>query len=317
MLYNERVELILQQVQLQAIVKINDLKDLLNVSVDTVRRDLKTMEQSGLIKCIRGGACLPDSLPSLSNFTGREVLNIKLKREAARKALAYIKPNAIIALNSGTTNTILAQELVFKKDNITVITNNLAAINILIQNPAIKIVSIGGIIDSQEKSTYGTTCEQEFGQYFPDIAFLSINAINYKNGFTDFRMSEIGIIKLLSQRSEKVIAIMDSSKIGKRSKQKVLNLDNVDLLLTDDNISPRIKIAIFLISHLEIWKMAIFYGIKLPFMLLHHEIVLYASKVFSTSIGSFPSNLPISTVLSQTLSLKPTFAPLVNDLPKL
>lgn len=70
MLYNERVELILQQVQLQAIVKINDLKDLLNVSVDTVRRDLKTMEQSGLIKCIRGGACLPDSLPSLSNFTG-------------------------------------------------------------------------------------------------------------------------------------------------------------------------------------------------------------------------------------------------------
>ena len=215
MLYNERVELILQQVQLQAIVKINDLKDLLNVSVDTVRRDLKTMEQSGLIKCIRGGACLPDSLPSLSNFTGREVLNIKLKREAARKALAYIKPNAIIALNSGTTNTILAQELVLKKDNITVITNNLAAINILIQNPAIK--------------------------YFPDIAFLSINAINYKDGFTDFRMSEIGIIKLLSQRSEKVIAIMDSSKIGKRSKQKVLNLDNVDLLLTDDNISPILK----------------------------------------------------------------------------
>ena len=49
MLYNERVELILQQVQLQAIVKINDLKDLLNVSVDTVRRDLKTMGQSGLI----------------------------------------------------------------------------------------------------------------------------------------------------------------------------------------------------------------------------------------------------------------------------
>lgn len=241
MLYNERVELILQQVQLQAIVKINDLKNLLNVSVDTVRRDLKTMEQSGLIKCIRGGACLPDSLPSLSNFTGRKVLNIKLKREAAKKALAYIKPNAIITLNSGTTNTILAQELVFKKDNITVITNNLAAINILIQNPAIKIVSIGGIIDSQEKSTYGTTCEQEFGQYFPDIAFLSINAINYKDGFTDFRMSEIGIIKLLSQRSEKVIAIMDSSKIGKRSKQKVLNLDNVDLLLTDDNISPILK----------------------------------------------------------------------------
>ena len=88
MLYNERVELILQQVQLQAIVKINDLKDLLNVSVDTVRRDLKTMEQSGLIKCIRGGACLPDSLPSLSNFTGREVLNIKIKTRSCTKSIS-------------------------------------------------------------------------------------------------------------------------------------------------------------------------------------------------------------------------------------
>ena len=75
--------------------------------------------------------------------------------------------------------------------------------------------------------------------------------------------------------------------------------------------------AIFLISHLEILKIDIFYGIKLTFMLIHHEIVLYYSKVFSTSIGSFPSNLPISTVLSQTLSLKPTFAPLLYDLPKL
>ena len=56
MLYNERVELILQQVQLQAIVKINDLKDLLNVSVDTVRRDLKTMEQSSQYK-IKARSC--------------------------------------------------------------------------------------------------------------------------------------------------------------------------------------------------------------------------------------------------------------------
>ena len=142
MLYNERAEIIMQQLQLQAIVKINDLKDLLQVSVDTVRRDLKTMEQRGLIKCIRGGACLPDSLASLSNFTGREVINIELKRQAARKAVSRIKPGCIIALNSGTTNTILAQELVFKNDNITVVSNNLAAINILMQNPAIKIISI-------------------------------------------------------------------------------------------------------------------------------------------------------------------------------
>lgn len=125
MLYNERVELILQQAQLLGTVKISDLTELLGVSVDTVRRDLKTMEQNGLIKCIRGGACFPETVSSISNFTGREIIHIDLKREAARKALKYIKQDSIIALNSGTTNTILAQELAFRKEKFTVITNNL------------------------------------------------------------------------------------------------------------------------------------------------------------------------------------------------
>ena len=70
MLYTERVELILQQLQLQATVKITDLTELLQVSVDTVRRDLKSMEQSGLVRCVRGGACLPESLSLVSNFAG-------------------------------------------------------------------------------------------------------------------------------------------------------------------------------------------------------------------------------------------------------
>ena len=59
MLYNERAEVILQQLQLQSTVKVGELSQLLQVSVDTIRRDLKSMEQSGLLKCVRGGACLP------------------------------------------------------------------------------------------------------------------------------------------------------------------------------------------------------------------------------------------------------------------
>lgn len=171
MLYNERAELILQQIQLQSTVKVNELSQLLQVSVDTVRRDLKLMEQNGLIKCVRGGACLPESLASISNFTGREVIHSDLKREAARKALAYIEPESVVALNSGTTNTILAQEMASMNEKFTVVTNNHAAVNILMQNPNIRLIAVGGMIDAQEQSTYGTVCEQEFAQYYPDIAF--------------------------------------------------------------------------------------------------------------------------------------------------
>ena len=206
MLYTERAELILQQLQLQAVVKISDLAELMQVSVDTVRRDLKTMEQNGLVKCVRGGACLPESLVSLSSFSGREIINSDRKREAARKALKYVRPGSVIALNSGTTNTILAQELAARNDSFTVITNNLAAVSILMQNPSIN----------------------------PDTAFLSINAVNYQDGFTDFRFLEMGVIRLLAERAREVIAVMDSSKIGKRSRKKVLSLQQVDRMVTDD-----------------------------------------------------------------------------------
>lgn len=241
MLYNERAELILQQLKLQSTVKVGELSRLLQVSVDTIRRDLKTMEQSGLIKCVRGGACLPESVISFSNFTGREIVHSDWKREAARKAISYIKEGNVIALNSGTTNMVLAQELAALNEKITVVTNNHAAVDILMGNPSIRLISVGGMVDPLERSTYGTVCEQEFSQYYPDIAFLSINAVNYQDGFTDFRFGEIGVIQLLAKNAENVIAVMDSGKLGKCSKRKVLSLDQVDILLMDDNISEDVR----------------------------------------------------------------------------
>ncbi len=241
MLYNERVEIIMQQLQLQATVKIGDLTQLLGVSVDTVRRDLRNMEQKGMIQCVRGGACLPGSLSTFANFKGREIVHSDLKREAARKALRYVESGSVIALNSGTTNTILAQELVQRSDPFTVVTNNLAAIPILMQNMNIELIAVGGMVDVMEQSTYGTVCEQEFARYYPDVAFLSINAVNYEDGFTDFRFQEMGVIQLLAERAQKVLAVMDSSKLGKRSKKKILKLDQVDCLVMDNQIPVKLK----------------------------------------------------------------------------
>lgn len=241
MLYTERAELIMQQLQLQSTVKVGELSRLLHVSVDTIRRDLKTMEQQGLIKYIHGGACLPESAVPFLNFTGREIVNSERKREASRKALAYIKEGDLIALNSGTTNTILSQELVNLNKRITVVTNNYAAINILLQSENIHLIAVGGEIDSLERSAYGTVCEKEFSQYFPDIAFLSINAVNYSDGFTDFRFHEFGVIQLLARTAKRVIAVMDSGKLGKCSKKKVLSRNQVERVIMDGSISEEIR----------------------------------------------------------------------------
>lgn len=241
MLFNDRATIILQQIQLNSSVKISELVDILNVSVDTVRRDLKIMEQKGLIKYVRGGACLPETVAAIENFSGREVININLKRESALKAVGYIKKGSVIALNSGTTNTIIAQEIVKRFDDITVITNNIAVINVLMQKPSINIISTGGNVDSMEKSFYGFPCEETLNNYFPDICFLSINAFNYNDGYTDFRINEEGPMKIMFKNSKKVIAVMDSTKIGKRSKFKVFDCNDIEKLIIDNNISDNVK----------------------------------------------------------------------------
>lgn len=241
MLYTERVEFILQQLQLGANVKVSELAELMHVSLDTVRRDLKNMEQSGLVKYVRGGACLPETIAAISHFSGREVINITLKRQAAVKALQYICPGMVIALNSGTTNTVFAQEIVKRFSDLTIVTNNLAAATVLMQNPSNHTILVGGDLDAMERSTFGHTCEEEFSRYTPDCAFLSINAVDDVMGYSDFRFAEIGVIQTLANRAGKVIAVMDSSKLGRQSKKQIFPLNCVDILVMDDAVPDKVK----------------------------------------------------------------------------
>lgn len=234
MLYMEREAFILQQLQLCANVKASELAGLMGVSLDTVRRDLKALERAGQVRCVRGGACLPESIAALAHFGGREVINLPQKRRAAVKALRHIQPGALISLNSGTTNTVLAQEIVRRFSNLTVVTNNLAAAEVLMQSQTIHTIVAGGSLDVNERSTYGHACETELARYAPDCAFLSINAVDKCAGYTDFRYYEIGVIQTLVRHAGKSVAVMDASKLGRRSKKQALPRDGVDILVMDD-----------------------------------------------------------------------------------
>lgn len=234
MLYTERKNEILRQLELKSVVKLSELVNDFDVSMDTLRRDLKAMEKEGLLCCIRGGACLPEKIQRFSNFTGREVINIELKREAAKKAVQYINENDVIFLNSGTTNTVLAQEIAESVSGCTVVTNNIAVVNVLMMNPKIDVIVLGGKLDTLEKSTYGSVCENELSKYYFDTAFLSINSVNGEMGYTDFRFNEIPLMQAAVKCSKTVIAVMDSSKFGRVAKKKIFDLEATDYLVTDN-----------------------------------------------------------------------------------
>lgn len=236
MLYEERVSYILKKLDQDNLVKTNDLVNEMNVSVDTIRRDLKKLEEEGKLTCIRGGACSSEEALQYSPFFGRQIVNEDLKREAAKKAISLIHSGNIIALNAGTTNSILAEELVKLNKQITVVTNNLSALSILTGSEFIQLVVPGGIVDKEELALCGCNCVEEISSYSFDLSFLAINAIHPLHGYSDFRFQEMNIIKAMIKHSRQSVAIMDSHKFGKLSKKIFLAPKAIDSLITDSHL---------------------------------------------------------------------------------
>lgn len=240
MIYEERASYILKKLEQDNLVKTNDLVIEMGVSIDTIRRDLKKMEEEGKLTCIRGGACSSEEALQCSPFFGRQIVNEELKREAAQKAVSFIHTNNVIALNAGTTNSILAEEIVKLKKQITVVTNNLSAISILTTSPYVQIVVPGGTVDNEELALCGYNCVEEISSYSFDVSFLAINALHPLQGFSDFRFQEIDIIKAMVKHSKQSIALMDSQKFGKLSKKIFLAPTDIDLLITDNQADTAI-----------------------------------------------------------------------------
>lgn len=241
MLYEERVNYILKKLEHTSLVKTNDLVNEMGVSIDTIRRDLKKLEEEGKLTCIRGGACSSEEELQYSPFFGRQIINEDLKREVAKKATSLIHSGNIIALNAGTTNSILAEELVKLKKQITVVTNNLSALSILTGSEYIQIVVPSGIVDKEELALYGCNCVEEISSYSFDLSFLAINAVHPIYGFSDFRFQEMDIIKTMIKHSKRSVALMDSQKFGKISKKLFLSPREISLLITNNQIDYSLK----------------------------------------------------------------------------
>lgn len=244
MLFEERADYILKKLEQCSLVKTNDLVNEMSVSIDTIRRDLHKLEKDGKLTCIRGGACASEEDLQYSHFFGRQIVNEDLKRDAAKKALSLIHSENIIALNAGTTNSILAEELLNLHKHITVVTNNLSVVSTLTASDSIDLIVPGGFVDKQELSIGGLGCIEELSSYSFDLCFLSINAFHPSYGFSDFRFQEISIMKAMAAHSKKTAAIMDTHKFNKLSKKIFMIPTDIDLLITDSTLDAQTKAQI-------------------------------------------------------------------------
>lgn len=242
MLAEQRYKMILQLMQPDGSIKASELKEALEVSSETVRRDLENMEGQGLLRRTHGGAVFAQQKelvpPQYTPFGQREQENLESKMQIALLASNYIKEGQSVALDSGTTAFELARVIKRRFARLTVVTNSLAIANELADMQGITLILTGGVYKPDEAAFTSDMATLLFAKLRIDTFFLTTCGISAEWGVTYQRMDEIIVQEKMMEASEKTICIADSSKLGVNSLVKMCDISSISILITDAKAHP-------------------------------------------------------------------------------
>lgn len=239
-LASERHREILEELRRNKSVKVSQLVERFNVSIETIRRDLEYLEKEGLLKRVHGGAVLDEVNSRELSYLDRETKNIDEKREIAERAIRFVTEGQSIALDVSTTNTEFAKALKNHFNRLTIITNSLPITLELAEKPHFTVILIGGVLRNEELCTVGDMAAQFLSQFRIDTFFMSMSGISLSEGLTDYGIGEVQIKKKMMEISQRKIVLADSSKFDVVSLLKVCDFEQIDHIITDSKVNEKI-----------------------------------------------------------------------------
>lgn len=238
MLKKERQAFILHKVNLHNRVLSSDLCQGINVSEDTIRRDLQELSEVGKLVKVHGGAL---SKSFSSSLNSPAVYAIESKKRIAQKAASLIKDGMFILTTGGTTIVEMAKAL---PENLsaTFITGSLQAALEYTHHPNIEIIFVGDKISKSSQITVGGEAISKIRQIKADICFLGINALDVHEGVTDNDWEVVQLKKAMIESSSRVVSLAISEKLNTSQKIKVCDITEIDVLITElDTSDPSLK----------------------------------------------------------------------------
>ena len=229
MLKKERQEFILREINLHNKVLTSDLCEAINVSEDTIRRDLSELAETGDIIKVHGGAL---SKSFHVSFQTNGVYSHDNKKLIAQKAVTLIRDGMFVLTTGGTTIIELAKALP-QHLRATFFTGSLPAAMEYIQHPSIEVIFIGDKISKNSKITVGGDAITKIKQISADICFLGVNAIDAEAGLTDNDWEVVQVKRAMMQSAKKVVALTIAEKINSLQKIKIAGIEELDAMITD------------------------------------------------------------------------------------
>lgn len=232
MLKEERHDFILNEVKIRNRVLLTDLATKLSISEDTVRRDLKYLDEQGKIKKVHGGA-ISNSF-HLYTYKEQEIYAHENKSIIAHKSHALLKEDQIILISGGTTNLEFAR-LFPKQLKVTIFTPSLPVAMQLLEHPDVQTIFIGGRLSHEAQIALGGEPIQTISQVRADLCFLGTGQLDPVHGLSEFDWEVVQLKKAMILASKKVVSLTISEKINSTQVYKVCDTQSIHTLITELN----------------------------------------------------------------------------------
>lgn len=231
MVSNFRQKEILELARKEGKVTVDGLAGLYDVTVQTIRRDLSDLADSGRLERVHGGAVVPSGVVNIL-YEERRRLNEAGKKAIGVKCAQAIPHGASVFMNIGTTTEAVARELL-DHENLLVVTNNLNIANILAANHSCEIILAGGVLRRADGGIVGGLTVDMVKQFKFDYSVLGCSAIDVDGDLLDFDGQEVIVSNTAIQRSRKVMVVADHLKFERKAPLTICSLADVAVIFTD------------------------------------------------------------------------------------
>lgn len=228
---NSRQEQLVERLRRDRMLSITALAEALQVSTETIRRDVRSLAAKGVVVKQHGNVLWPENRDD-EPLQRRMAANMGGKKRIAQAIAREIKDGESLLIDSGSTTMYVAEALRGHR-NLTVVTISAPIAQMLAPGEGNRVFLAGGEVRADDCAAYGPACLAYLGQFSAETAIISAAAISREFGIMDHHMCEVEVCRILVGRAERVIVAADHSKYSAKGLIAACPLAEIDLIVTD------------------------------------------------------------------------------------
>jgi DeoR family glycerol-3-phosphate regulon repressor len=215
---------------------VQDLARVMRVTAQTIRRDVRSLEEEELVARYHGGVGLPSNVENI-DYAQRQVMNVDAKRRIARLVAQQVESGRSLILNIGTTTEEVARALAHHR-GVRVVTNNLNVAAILAGNEQSEVFVAGGLVRHRDRGIVGEATLDFIRQFKVDVGVIGVSSIEADGTLLDYDYREVRVAQEIIAQSREVWLVADHSKFTRSAMVRLGHLSEVDRFFTDGPVPP-------------------------------------------------------------------------------